>query len=327
VTGEAVDGPGEAAIGAGPALAFDFGGTKIDVALIGEGPVPLSRTTLATRSEAGAVDAVSRALAVGRELLQANGHDAPVAVGVSTMGYTHEDGVELAPNVPGWESLQLPTILRQAFPGVPLAIDNDVRAAARAELLWGELAGVANGLYVNLGTGVAATLVVGGRIFPGSHGVAGEVGAWTVPAPAADRGSGVPEWSTLEEAVGGAGVRRRATDIGTAGGFAELLASSRPDARALAEDVLDQIAASVTNMAILVDPDRVVLGGGYTRAGELLVDRIDGSLRRHAPSPPAVVIGRFGPDAGLRGAMALARGLVEAPAVRRRSGREGTPGR
>jgi glucokinase len=233
------------------------------------------------------------------------------------MGYTREDGVHLAPNVPGWESLRLPVALRRAFPGVPLALDNDVRAAAKAELRWGALAGVTTGLYVNLGTGVAATLIVDGKPLVGSHGAAGEIGYWVVPRRQAsdrtviDTEDCSTDCSTLEAEVGGVGVRSRARSIGVEGSMAELLASRSPSGRALVRDVLRLIASSITNLAILIDPEKIVLGGGYTRAGDTLLDVIRDSLRKHTPFPPEVTVGRFGSDAGLYGAVALAESAGE----------------
>src|ERR1019366_5800989 len=138
------------------------------------------------------------------------------------------------------------------FPHVPVALDNDVRAAAVAELKWGALAGVSAGLYVNFGTGVASTVVIDGVVYPGSHGLAGEVGCWlgrgskVAPDQPSPRGAAPP--TSLETEVGGAGVRQRAQTLGLAGGFAELVMSSDGTAMALVEDVLRQIAMCVTNM-------------------------------------------------------------------------------
>jgi glucokinase len=295
------------------ALVFDFGGTKMEVALAAAGQHVIGRTTLRTDADNGADQAVGRALDAGRELLLAHKVDTPTAIGVSTMGYTREEGVDLAPNVPGWQLLQLPARMRRAFPGVPLALDNDVRAAAKAELKWGALAGVRTGLYVNFGTGVASTLIVDGEPLLGSHGAAGEIGYWLVRPSRLSRGGAAEgfdqtteELSTLEVEVGGAGVRDRARGIGIDGGLAELISSSSSAAVALVRDVLTQIAVHVTNMAILLDPERIVLGGGYTGAGDTLVSVIRESLREHAPFAPDVRIGRFGSDAGLFGAIALA---------------------
>lgn len=288
-------------------LAFDFGGTKLDVALVEAGQLVVGRSTLDTVAAAGAEQAVKRALAAGHELMRRHGVPAAASIGVSTMGYTRTDGVDLAPNVPGWESLHLPAIFAAAFSGVPCVIDNDVRAAATAEAAWGALVGVDPGVYVNLGTGVAATLLVGGQIVGGHHGVAGEIGYWLVPAPSHRSGSdpaapsSLPLLSTLEEVVGGAGVRRQA-DLS----FAELLTSEAPGSRQMAGIVMEQIAVSLANLSIMLDPERIVLGGGYTWAGERLLDPLRAGLRRSVPFPPEIVIGRFGSDVGLYGAIALA---------------------
>jgi glucokinase len=280
-------------------LAVDFGGTKVEVALAGPGRTVVSRVRLDTEADKGADQVVERALGAARVLLAHEGEQDPRGIGVAPMGYTREDGVDLAPNVPGWESLHLPASLRAAFPHSPVVIDNDVRAAALAELEWGALRGVGTGLYLNLGTGVAATIVVDGRLVIGGHGVAGEVGYWVVPGAGGGR-------STLEVEVGGAGVRRRAEAAGLGGGLAGLVASEDPAAAALVDDVFAQVALSVTNMAILIDPERIVLGGGYVGAGSRLLEGIGASLQQHGLFPIEVAVGAFGSDAGLYGAVALA---------------------
>jgi glucokinase len=285
-------------------LAVDFGGTKVEVALARPGRTVVSRVRLDTEADKGAAQVVERALGAARELLACQDESGLRGIGVATMGYTREDGVYLAPNVPGWEALRLPARVRASFPGSPVVIENDVRAAALAELEWGALRGVGTALYLNLGTGVAATLVVDGRPVTGGHGVAGEVGYWVVP------GAG-GRWSTLEVEVGGAGVRARAGAAGLGGGLADLIASEDPVAAALVDEVFGQVALSVTNMAILLDPERIVLGGGYVGAGSRLLEEIRASLDRHGLVPIEVTVGAFGSDAGLYGAIALAEQAAE----------------
>jgi len=285
-------------------MIFDFGGTKVDVALVGPGRQIISRTTLPTEAENGADQVIERALSAAAELCAAHGLAGTSSVGVSTMGYTREDRVNLAPNVPGWECLKLPATFRRAFPGVPLMIENDVRAAAIAELRWGALAGVTTGIYLNFGTGVAATLIVEGRPVIGSHGVAGEIGYWLL------QGGG--NSSTLEEEVGGASVRNRALSIGIDGSLAELLASTDSRACTIIDEVFVLIAMSVTNLAALLDPERIVLGGGFTRAGDRLLSVVSDALQRRLRFPPELTIGHFGSGASLYGAIALAEAAREA---------------
>ncbi len=98
------------------------------------------------------------------------------AVGVATFGIPFEDRVELAPAIDGWDALALGRELRAAFPGAAIRMATDAKAAAQAEARWGALAGADPAVYLNLGTGLAAAIVIGGRVLAGSHGAAGEIG-------------------------------------------------------------------------------------------------------------------------------------------------------
>ncbi|MCP6769562.1 ROK family protein, partial [Klebsiella pneumoniae] len=79
-------------------------------------------------------------------------------VGACTFGIPREDGVALAPTVPGWDALPFGSALREAFDGVPVRLANDVKAAAAAALAWGALRGCDPGIYLNLGTGLATAI-------------------------------------------------------------------------------------------------------------------------------------------------------------------------
>jgi predicted NBD/HSP70 family sugar kinase len=286
-------------------LGFDFGGTKLALALADPDGDILAARTLPTLTQQGAEAAVDRALRAAHAFVAAE-HAVVRSVGVSTMGITHEDHVELAPNVPGWHRLRLPERIRDSFAPAPVAVGNDVKAAALAELIWGELQGVDSGIYVNLGTGVAAALIVSGHVLDGSHGAAGEIGYWLRSRawPAGARDGHAP----LEEHIGGAGTTRRArAEFGVAHGIADLVRRDDAAARAFLADLYDDIAVQVTNLAIALDPQRVVLGGGYTRTPEPLLEAVQTRVERYAPFPPDVRVARFRADAGLAGAIALAR--------------------
>lgn len=280
-------------------LGLDFGGTKIACALADLNGTTKEQIVIATDPDRGAGQAIERAFAAAAEL-QVPGR--LVGVGVSTMGITLEDRVELAPNVRGWSGLRLPEAMRAQYPGVRIRIDNDVKAAALAELTWGALRGVDSGIYVNLGSGIAATIVSGGTIVAGAHHAAGEFGYWR--RSAADC-LGEPDGrAPFEEFAGGTGVRRRAmAAFGVSNGYADLL--RRPDT-AMLDEIVAEICWHITNAAILLDPQKVVLGGGYLRTPEPLLSRLNSALRRCVPYPPELGIGRFGSDGGIFGALALA---------------------
>jgi glucokinase len=226
------------------------------------------------------------------------------------MGITHEDHVELAPNVPGWHALALPAAIRAAFAPAPVQIANDVKAAALAELTWGELRVVDSGIYLNVGTGIAAALTLGGRVVTGAHDAAGEIGYWLrsrTDGPGAAAGR-VP----LEEHVAGAGTTARAErELGASGGVAELATRSDGAARAFLDDLYDEIGLHLANLAIAFDPERVVVGGGYAGDAERLLKALRGWLDRCVPFPPQLRLARFQRDAGLAGAVALALQVYE----------------
>lgn len=289
-------------------LGIDIGGTKIAIGLSdADGPL----LTEHVRMETGA-DPLATALAAARDL-----DGSPAAVGFSTTGVIRDGRVRLAPNVPGWEGLELPRLLREAYGSTPVAIDNDVNAAAAAELRWGALRGVTDGIYLNLGTGLAAALIVGGRVISGAHGAAGEIGYLLVDPgePAFDAGR-----APLEEQVSGSGLAARGTAVlGREVTAAELLAhasATTPDragwrgrsaAWEVVDDALGTLAMSVANLCVVLDPSCLVVGGGMMGASELIIPRLEAELRRAVPFPPEVRAARFTDDAPLLGALALAR--------------------
>lgn len=278
-------------------LGIDVGGTKVAIGVsAADGPALSAHVRLDTGP-----DTLARALAAARAL-----DGAPAAVGFSTCGVIRDGVVRLAPNVPGWEGLELPRLLQEAYGATPVAIDNDVNAAAAAELRWGALRGVSTGVYLNLGTGLAAALVVDGRVVPGAHGAAGEIGYLQVtPGEPAFADGRVP----LEERVsGGALAARGAALLGRPITAAELLGGDQ--ARALVDEALRTLAMSVANLCVVLDPERLVIGGGMMGAAELILPRLAAEIGRAVPFPPEVRPARFADDAPLLGALALARAAV-----------------
>ncbi|MEV4361198.1 ROK family protein [Nonomuraea sp. NPDC003707] len=278
-------------------LGIDVGGTKVAIGVsTADGPALSAHVRLDTGP-----DTLARALAAARAL-----DGAPAAVGFSTCGVIRDGVVRLAPNVPGWEGLELPRLLQEAYGATPVSIDNDVNAAAAAELRWGALRGVSTGVYLNLGTGLAAALVVDGRVVPGAHGAAGEIGYLQVtPGEPAFADGRVP----LEERVAGGALAARGTALlGRPVTAAELLGGGH--ARELVDEALRTLAMSVANLCVVLDPERLVVGGGMMGAAELILPRLAAEVGRAVPFPPEVRPARFADDAPLLGALALARAAV-----------------
>ncbi|NUR89145.1 MAG: ROK family protein [Nonomuraea sp.] len=278
-------------------LGIDVGGTKVAIGISGsDGPSFESRLRLDTGPET-----LARALEAARSL-----DGAPAAVGFSTCGVIRDGVVRLAPNVPGWEGLELPRLLHEEYGATPVAIDNDVNAAAAAELRWGALRGVTTGLYLNLGTGLAAALIVDGRVVAGAHGAAGEIGyLQTTPGEPAYADGRAP----LEELVSGAALAARGSAaLGRPTSAAELLGGSVR--LPFVDEALATLAMNVANLCAMVDPERLVVGGGMMGAASLIMPRLGDELRRAVPFPPRIEAARFADDAPLLGALALAHAAV-----------------
>jgi glucokinase len=190
-----------------------------------------------------------------------------------------------------------------------VGITNDVRAGALAEARAGALRGSRTGLYVNLGTGLAAALVVDGRVTDGAHQAAGEIGysqplgalgAWPAAAHA-----------HLEAAVSGAGLATRAANVlSEPVDAADLFRRTDPVARHVVHQALGALGTALVNLAVFVDPDRVVVGGGLTGSADVILPVLDAYLRAGVPFPPDVVLGAFTTGASLHGAVHLAVDLM-----------------
>lgn len=294
-------------------LAIDFGGTKVDVGVADLDGGLIASERLQTLPERGARQVVDRAVATALRLAAQAGADV-VAAGAVSPGIVREDRVALAPNVPGWEQLALPRLLSDGLAVDSISIANDVNAAALAEARWGALAGCEAGVFVSLGTGVKAGLVIGGRVFEGAHGAAGEIG-YSV-RDAADASGFAAGRAPLEEYVGGRALGERAgLLLGEHVTAADVFERAQmPDG--FLEDWLAVLTMHLANLAIAFDPERVALGGGLMANADTIVPALRERMQAVVPFPPEVVPARFLHDGALRGAAALAIDAAEAVRTR-----------
>ncbi|WP_434741168.1 ROK family protein [Micromonospora sp. SH-82] len=283
-------------------LGIDFGGTKMAVGVADRQGRVLARRRIPTYAERGAPQALDRALNLAAELVAGVGGPL-LAAGVASPGVVRPDGIDLAPNVPGWERLRLAEAVRDGLDVADVAVDNDLNAAALAELRIGALRDADPGLVVGIGTGVAAAVTVGGRVLAGHRGAAGEIGYAVAGGP----------WpgTMLELDFSGRALDRLAEELGLAGGAAGLAgAAEHPGtARAALTARVDELARHLVTCCLLLDPERVVLVGGVAGSAVirgLLVDRLAEVL----PHRPDVVLSGFADDAALLGAVTLAREAV-----------------
>lgn len=305
--GPRISGPApDAPAAPGRLLGIDFGGTKMAVGVADQDGRLLVAERVPTQADRGARQALDRALDLaGRMLAQVGGELA--AAGIASPGVIRDDGIDLAPNVPGWERLRLADAVRDRFGVTEVAVANDLNAAALAELRLGLLRDADPGLVVGLGTGVAAAVTTRGTVLTGQRGAAGEIGYAVTGAGWSGRES------MLERVFSGGALDRLAATFGLTGGAAALCAEAAEPgpARDALRARLDELARHLVTCCLLIDPRRVVLVGGVAGnplVRELLAERLAEVL----PYRPELVLSEFPDDAALLGAVTIAAEVASA---------------
>lgn len=315
---------------AGYVLGLEIGGTKVRAVLS-----DLNGTILARERRVPQVGDPKATLAAIRRTARSVLRKAGVAlesvrgVGAATPGVIDpETGcVYLAPQVSGWEGTHLLDELQGWF-DCPVVVEGEVRAALIGESTSGLAQGYKDVAYLYLGTGVGAAIMIGGQVYRGQHGTAGEIGFLPVcPRVPADA---PPGFGVFEYAVGGTAfarlgrsiadrpgegdaLRRMAGESGEVGARVVFRAAAEGDPAALriVDTISRDIARGVASVALVLDPQLIVLGGGLAQAGAPLLDRIVVALRDLVPRQPRVVLSGLGVDGVVLGALRLGLDVAE----------------
>ncbi len=301
------------------AVAVDLGGTRMKCGLVARDGTVLYRETRPTPREAGAqavLDAVIETVVELDQKAGADGH--PVrAVGLVVPGIHDERGNVRAENL-AWIDVPVLDALRAAVPpDRPVVLAHDVRAGGYAELRRGALAGTTNALFLPLGTGIAAAMVVDGRLVSGD-GYAGELGHTRFVAPEVAERCACGQLGCLETVASAAAVARRyaartGRPVDGAREVLELLATADPDAKAVWDDAVQALVDALVLYTTLLAPTRIAIGGGLVGAGETLL----GPLREQVAArltfqrAPEVVAALLGEEAGCLGAALMAWDKVD----------------
>lgn len=217
--------------------------------------------------------------------------------------------IGLTPNLPGWDRVPVATILRTAL-DAPVVVENDVNLAVLGEHWNGAAREHDNCVFLSFGTGIGAGIMVNGHLYHGHHALAGEVGLMCmgpqfVNVDFASRGC-------LETLAGLGALRarwRRSEDA--ADWLPDLFraaAEGDRDAHTIVEEVSTLVGIAAANVACIVDPSLVVLGGALGMQGEPLLQRVRQIVGRIMPVPPAIVVSNLDKDAPLWGCLLVALG-------------------
>jgi predicted NBD/HSP70 family sugar kinase len=226
-------------------------------------------------------------------------------VGVPGMIEKGSGRVRLAENVHGLEELDVATELAEVL-GVPVVVENDVNLAALGEQWRGVGRGVDDFVFLSVGTGLGAGLVLGGELHRGHHGAAGEIDYALGGVDGAGMDPAAPAVSELAARLGSD--RRLATTLSAPFDVPTIFGAARAGdalAQAVVQEEARRIALQVAPIAAVADVGLVVLGGGIGANGDLLLAPVRALLERLVPYPPQVVVSSLGDAAVLTGALAL----------------------
>jgi len=264
-------------------LGLDLGGTNIKWAVLQhdidsdiDAWQVTDRGQVATEAHGGPDHVVERLTSVAGDALVRWRDMCSVGVGVPGLYDPESGAARMLPNLPGtWDGVPIASHIAIEI-GLRTYLTNDARAFGLAELRLGAGRGVSSMIGITLGTGVGGVVAVDGRVLQGHDGTAGEIGHQIVAIdglPCTCGGHGCLEAYARAD---------RIEQLCGTDSVEEAVVRARDgDARALAglKDVCTYLAIGITNMVVTLTPDRVVIGGGISAAGELIIAPIREAVR------------------------------------------------
>lgn len=305
-------------------IGVDIGGTQLRAARYPvEGIEPAVRRSAATQADDGSTS-LQRLLDLLESIWPEDGTVRKIGVAVAGPVNPQTGVVYRSPNIPGWECLPLAGHIRDRF-GVPVALGNDANLAALGEWKHGAGVGHHNLLYLTISTGIGGGVILDDRLLVGGRGIAAEIGHVTVlpdgplcgcgqrgHLEAIASGTGIANYVTEQLARGRESSLRQSTEPITA----RTIAAAAAAGDALAKEAFDRagsfLGRAIADFLHLYDPTIIVLGGGVTKAGDLLFKPLRRAMEGSVMSPQyleglELTTARLGEQVGLIGALVLAR--------------------
>jgi glucokinase len=263
-------------------IGVDLGGTKIRLGLVSPADSILATRQIPTDSHEG-IDAVTARIGEAVDELQdcVPSGCRVAALGICSPGpVDHEAGLLIdPPNLQGLHHTPLRQKLIDRL-AMPVVLEHDAKAAGLGDYYFGAGRGSRSMIYVVVGTGVGAALIVDGVVYRGAHNSAGEIGHTTIDRNGELCGCG--SRGCVETYMSGPWLARRyerlyssaasPAQLLTGGDVARLAAEGDPLALQVFQDAGDALGAAVATMAMMLDVDLYVIGGSVAKAGDLLLE-------------------------------------------------------
>ncbi len=315
-------------------LALDFGGTKLTAAACTPHQPTMWLHRQQRPSPADAREQYELMCALVSEIL-AETAAKPQAIGVSFGGPVDRtrQTVKLSYHNVGWADVPLVAWLQTEF-AVPVTLDNDANAGALGEFRFGAGRGCQDMLYVTVSTGIGGGWILGGQLYRGAHGLAGEIGHTRIKPELGGLPWDCGDQHCLEAEASGLAIAHRAqhylaqnphegarlrqlcagdADRITAAMVSQAAASGDGLSQTVLRVSARQLGRGLAQAATLLNPQRILLGGGVSKAGEVWWQAVRETTRANVPPtiPLDLAPAALGDDAPLWGAVALC--ITETP--------------
>lgn len=310
-------------------LGIDIGGTSIKIGLINVQGVIKHHWEIPTNTKDAGAHIVKEIWASVLEQMEKKSltTDRLLGIGIGAPGFTNVDEgiVYEAVNI-GWKNLNLAEAFKE-WTDLPVYVANDANVAALGENWVGAGEQSNHMIALTLGTGVGSGIISNGQLINGANGTGGEIGHMTIDPNGYPCNCGLK--GCLETIASATGIVRQALErakkspsssmariyekngeLSTKEIF-DLAKEGKKDALQLIEEVTDVLGFAIANLAVLLNPEKVLIGGGVSKAGEFLIERIDQSFKKYALpriyEVCEIKVAKLGNDAGMIGAAYLVK--------------------
>ena len=309
-------------------IGVDIGGTNVKVALVDAKGFIAYSNSAPTRAEMGyqsTIDNIKDVIKLSlKETNTPQDHITGIGFGLPGQIDSENGVVRLLPNIPGWVNVPLAKIMEEEF-GIETKVDNDVRVATLGEYHFGAGRGCKNLICLTVGTGIGSGIIINGQLVRGASMSAGEIGHMVlqdIHGPIC----GCGDTGCLEALASGPAIVEMANNYITGGKSTKFreLAAGAPitpyivyEAAKLDDAVAKKIfeitgywiGIALSSVVNLLNPERIVIGGGVAQAGDLLFDPIREIINKRSLKISAdavkIVPAELGESAGVVGASLL----------------------
>ncbi len=305
-------------------VGVDLGGSKINAILADPSGNVLRQGLKDTLAQEGPDEVIKRVIGCIKQV--ASGADiAGIGIGAAGACDVVNGIITFSPNLPGWHNIPLKDILQREF-DPPIYLENDATVAALGEHYFGGAVGIANLIYLCVGTGIGGGIMIDGQLYHGASGSAGEIGHMTIDinGPRCSCGN-IGCWETLasgtalaREAVKQIKAGTQTSILNFADGELQKVSAQRvflaaQEGDPLANELISQTAyylgVGLVSIVNIFNPQLILIGGGLSRMGRLLLEPASKVVRDRAYELPVAAVrielARLGADAEALGGVAL----------------------